>query len=133
MGPGGASGSGNLGGAGGAVDAGGAGGAGGAGSVACETLIQTSAQGLDHDHIPNDATAKATLFAAFEAQVHGATPKMAFTLFTELNHTHTITLTDGEVATLLSGGTVTGNVSSIPVGTVDPQGHKHTYTITLCQ
>jgi hypothetical protein len=98
----------------------------GGGGPACQgaAIAQTSANG--HDHIPNNNPARATFLLDLTNHINGGSATMAFTLPQDgfPAHTHTITLTAGEVETLRSGGTVTGIVSS------ETNNHTHTYIIT---
>ena len=74
----------------------------------------------NHTHITTQGQTNLTV------HINSATPTQAFTLPSVFGHTHTITLTQGNVDALRAGGQVTGKVSS-SAGT---QAHTHTYTIS---
>jgi hypothetical protein len=94
----------------GGTGAGGTGGSGGGTSANCVGLTFEQTNDWPHDHIPADMAARNTFLEALAAHINGATATMPFNVPTEgmgMGHTHAITFTAQEIATLKGGGTVT--------------------------
>jgi hypothetical protein len=108
---------------------GGAGGAGGEGGVPvlgaqCDNIVRSqtaTTAATVHDHIPTEAVAKAAFFTQVQLTINTANGATSFMLPLLNAHQHTVSLTGGEVNTLVKGGTVTK----------ESDGATHTHTIKI--
>lgn len=87
-------------------------------------MTQTASTATLHDHL------SAAENTALRSYINDDSRGPTFTLV-ELGpngHTHTITLSPADIATLRGGGTVTGITTSAAMNPASP-AHTHTYTI----